>query len=171
MLLLSLALLAFGCERRAQTDNPQHYDKAGLQFDYPGNWEVTQDETDQGMRILLIESPGDAIYIIQIYPSADELPLDEFARAFAQAAAAETPIATLSASTFSAIRSEGKFEVLVEKLQVKLMGLRVPHTRTYHMARFGDSQCIFIAQVADEDKKDVTPGFDQIVGSFQYAAG
>ena len=42
---------------------------------------------------------------IEIEEHGDELPLDEFARAFAQAAAAETPIATLSASTFSAILS------------------------------------------------------------------
>ena len=70
---LVIALFLFvGCgERNAATDNPTSYSKAGLEFEYPGNWTVTEDTQQAGLRFLIVESPGDAVVIIQIYPTDD----------------------------------------------------------------------------------------------------
>ncbi len=167
-LVISLLLLV-GCgERSAKTDNPRSYNKAGIAFEYPGNWEVTEDEQLAGLRYLFVETPGDAIVIIQIYSADDALEIRDFAQNFARSAQEETPFGNVSASVFSSVEKSNGYEILTERFSITLLGENVPHTRIYRRKPVDNKVCLIVAQVAVEDLSKVTMGFEQIFSSFKY---
>ena len=48
-------------------NNQLKYEKDGLSFSYPANWEVTEDFVSEDVRFVFVESPGDAIIKIEVY--------------------------------------------------------------------------------------------------------
>ena len=85
--LVFVSLLLVGCgERSVKIDNPRAYNNAGLEFEYPRNWKVTEDVQQEELRYLFVESPGDALLIIQIFSADDALDIQDFAKRFAQTA-------------------------------------------------------------------------------------
>ncbi|PWK48592.1 hypothetical protein C8D97_109143 [Pleionea mediterranea] len=74
-------LFMFGCrERSAELKDINRYMKSGVSFDYPGNWKVTEDVEDEDYRYIFVESPGDAISKIEIYPKGASFSLLEFVK-------------------------------------------------------------------------------------------
>lgn len=153
----------------ADVGHPVAFAKGGLQFQMPGNWKVTDDETEDGVRLLFIEEPGDALLIVQLLPSeiAEDLPV--YAKNFEQAAKENVAIGTLSESVFLKRRPYGEYESLKETFSISLLGETLPHTRMYYRRTFGDTVCFLIAQVADEDRAKVFRGFKQVLGSLRYS--
>lgn len=162
--------LAAGCERKARTDQPRSYAKDGIRFQYPGNWEVTEDVETEGFRHLFVETPGDAILIVQVYAASDAMGLEDFARQFARTATEKTPFGKVGASTFGRVEESDGYESLTERLSISALGQRVRHTRVYRRRQFGRKVCFLIAQVADENHDKVAGGFDQIFASFTCEA-
>ena len=82
---LALALsLSLGCgEPSAQVSQPKLYSKDGVEFRYPGNWKVTEDASHPDFRYIIVESPGDAIFGIHIYPHVLAMGLKEYAQWYA----------------------------------------------------------------------------------------
>jgi hypothetical protein len=170
VLLIALFLLTLaGCgEKSADTANPQSYSKGGMEFEYPGNWEITEDAQQDSIRYIIIESPGDAIFIVHFHPADEAVGILEFADSFAQMAKEETPIGNVSASEFGEISNTDGYEALTEKMSITLMGETVPHTRIHRRKRIADRVCFLIGHVADEDRSLVESGFEQIFASFTY---
>ncbi len=168
-LIMALLLLS-ACERNARTDNPKSYNNAGIEFEYPGNWKVTEDSQQAGFRYLSVETPGDAIVIIQIYPTKDALEINEFAQWFAQAFKEEIPFGTISASKFSQVKKLEGYENLTEQFSIILLGEDIPHTRIYIRKPIDNRVCLMVAQAADEDHSKVIRGFEQVFTSFRSKA-
>lgn len=60
------------------------YDQSGLLFDYPADWTVLEDSVQDSVRYVFVESPDEALSIIQIF-RADEAPtLEDFAISYAE---------------------------------------------------------------------------------------
>ena len=166
----TLLLLCFaGCERKANVSSPSHYEKNGVKFSYPGNWEVTEDSGGAGFRSLFVESPGDAILIAQIYSKNDGMSLDEFSRAFSKSAAENTPVASVGPGTYSEIDpvGAGSESGVKETLVISLLGEKIPHVREYHRIEFGDRVAFLVSQSATEDLKKVGIGFDMVFETFK----
>lgn len=73
------------------------YDEEGLLFDYPSDWKVLEDSAQDSVRYVFIESPDEALSIIQIY-KIDEAPtLEEFAFSYS-AQTQVTPVVVESES-------------------------------------------------------------------------
>jgi hypothetical protein len=162
-------LLLVGCgERFATTDNPRSYNKAGMGIEYPRNWKVTEDTEQAGIRNLFVETPGNAIVIIQIYSAKDAFGIKAFAQNFARSAQEETAVGNVSVSRFSSVERSNGHETLTEPFSITVLGENVPHTRTYRRKTIDDKVCFIVAQVADEDRSKVTKGFEQIFSSFGY---
>ena len=166
--LVIAGLLLVGCgERRAETGSPRTYQHDGIEFEYPGNWKVTEDDREGEVRLLLVETPGEAIVVIQITPEDMAAGLREFAETFARSAREQTPIGKIGKSSFAAAKNQGEYEVLTERFSISLLGEGTPHTRTYHRRNLQGKALTIILQVADEDGSKVVKGAEQIVSSFK----
>lgn len=166
--LISIALLLAGCwETPADISNPQTYDKDGLTFTFPGNWTVTEDVTADQLRYLFVETPGEALVVVQVDSSGHTENLKSFAESFSQRATTETPIGDMAQNEFGPIEKRLAYEVIQEKFSITLLSVEVPHTRIYFRKASGDKTIVIINQAADEDLASVNPGFDQISNSLE----
>src|SRR4030095_3754404 len=165
--IISFALVS--CERTANVTQPKAYNKDGIQFQYPDNWKVTADSQNESMRHLVIETPGEAILIIQVFTPDDSVPMSDFVREFSSNAQQELPrFATSTASTFGEPEERDGYKSVSEQFSIKAVGEGVPHTRIYKQKRFGSKMIYVVSQVASEDEDLVGAGFDQITSSLQY---
>jgi hypothetical protein len=165
--IISFALVS--CERTANVKQPKAYNKDGIQFQYPDNWKVTADSQNESMRHLVIETPGEAILIIQVFTADDSVPMSDFVREFSSNAQQELPrFATSTASTFGEPEERDGYKSVSEQFSIKAVGEGVPHTRIYKQKRFGSKMIYVVSQVASEDEDLVGAGFDQITSSLQY---
>ena len=177
-----LALFTACGEPQADLSTPQTHRSSTLGFNYPKNWKITDDTTEEEVRSLIIETPGDAIVIIQSYTivegegqSANEgkgesknkeeiqiRELTDFAKGFAEIAAAETPIGKMENSTFANAPDVAGFKWIEEKFDITLLGESVPHRRIYGSKTIGNQEIILILQVAIEDYSKAEAGFHLI---------
>lgn len=166
--LVALLPALAGCERKARTDEPNHYSVGGVQFDYPANWKVTEDTELGAIRHIVVGTPGNALAIIQVYPAAEASDIRTFAEQFAAATKESVPLGEVTPSTFGEVVQSDGYEVLGETFSITVLGQRVPHSRTYRRKAFGDAVAFIITQVSDEDRADVMAGFEQLSQSFSF---
>jgi hypothetical protein len=168
-LVLLLAVVGLsGCERKARTDKPKHYDRQGVSFNYPGNWKIAEDSSELGIRSIEIETPGDAILIIQVYPAPLDDDLRTQAATFAEAMREEgTGLVSIGPSKSGTVKKWRGYERLSEKFTISAAGEAVVHKRAFLRKKVGDKQLFCIAQVASEDSHLVQPGFEQVLGSIR----
>ncbi len=43
------------------------FDRAGVQFDYPENWTVTDDQFSESVRLVSLESPGGGVWSLEVF--------------------------------------------------------------------------------------------------------
>ncbi|MEZ4323217.1 MAG: hypothetical protein R3F61_37480, partial [Myxococcota bacterium] len=58
---------------------PNRFDEAGVSFGYPGNWTASTETEEAGeidILTVFVESPGEAVAIVQIYPPGGRPSLD-----------------------------------------------------------------------------------------------
>jgi len=166
-----LLLLLSSCgERTARIDKPESYNSGGLQFEYPGNWKVTDDTDQDEIRQITVESPGDAIVIIQLFPALGEVGIQDYAQIFSSAARENTPIGIISPSEFSNVEGADGYEILKEKFSISVLGQSTPFTRTFRRKVIDDTVCFIVANVSDEDQSKVVRGFEQICETLSYRA-
>jgi len=120
--------------------------------------------------MLFVESPGNAIVVVQLQPPDTAPALTEFGRTFARSAADGTPVGVVGASTFAEPEEEDGWEVLRERFTISLMGESVPHTRVFRRRVMDGRVCFLVSQVADEDRARVRRGFEEVVRSLRYEA-
>lgn len=166
---LLVALALAGCEQAADISSPTVYEKNHVGFSFPANWDVSEDATQDGVRHIFVESPGDAIFIALLYPRTDAVSLREFAEWFSAQAGEETPVANVGESAFSDLeKASGQLsgEAIGEDFSLSLLGMEIPHRRGYYTTESGDRTAFLVTQVANDDLGKVQPGFDLILGSF-----
>ena len=78
--LTSAALLLTGCgEEGPDTGHTRKYMNEGIEFEYPGNWEVTEDVQRGNLRYVFVESSGNGMVIIDIRPAEVAPEIRDFA--------------------------------------------------------------------------------------------
>jgi hypothetical protein len=166
ILLLGLS----GCEKVADISSPVIYEKENISFSYPRNWKVTEDVKQQNFRYLFIESPGSAIFMVQVYSKNDAVPFDVFVEWFSSTNRDDTPVVlNIGKSTFSTVE-ESKFSPdfkgIKENFSMTLLGEQMPYKREYFTISSNNKVAFLVAQAATEDLSKVEPGFDLILNSF-----
>jgi hypothetical protein len=129
---------------------------------------VTEDTQESGRRFLIVEAPGSAIVLIEIYSADDALEIQDYAQALSRSAQEESSVANFNASTFSGVVKSDGYEILAEQYSVTFLETNVPHTRTYRRKPIDNKVYFLMEQVADEDRSQATKGFKQISSSFRY---
>ena len=166
---ISLVLILASCEKKADISAPNIYDEQGITFSYPGNWKISSNASNSDVRYIILESPGDAIFIIQIYSRETALPLNAYAKWFAEQAKKETPLADRIIGTFSDLTEKlNTLETgaIREAFQVKLMGQKIPHRAEYYRLEKNNQVAFLISHSSTEALEKVAPGFMLIIQSF-----
>ncbi len=172
-LLTICALLLFGLfsyEKSADTSSPIKYEKENVSFSYPQNWKVTEDVRQQDLRYIFIESPGDAIFIVQIYSKNDAVPFNEFVKWFSSQCNEEMPFGKMEENTYSKVEKttlgKGMKGRIKENFSITLLGQKIPHLREYYTMDSNNEVAFLVSQTSTEDMSKTKPGFDLILSSF-----
>lgn len=165
---LTLLGLLGGCgEPHADLSKPKTHQSGAITFDYPKNWRITEESVGPEIHYLIVETPGDAIVILQSYPTGEAYDLTAFCKEFSESAATETPMGRMAKSRFADIPDAGGYDWIVEDFVVTLLGESVPHRRLYGTKDIGDRQVFLIFQVATEDYSKAEAGFQLIRDSLR----
>lgn len=164
-------LILLGCgERKADVKNAVLYNKEGVSFNLPGNWAVTEDEEDDGIRYLFVETPGDALVVIHVFANIDEAPrLEDYADFFVQESMNNMPVGSRSRGLITEIHKtlgDKAFHGYRNAFTATFVGQEYPHTVEFFSVSSSDRSAYLTTQVADEDLPKVEKGFEQIISSF-----
>ena len=162
LLAAPLLLLAACSEPPADLSETKTHESGNIAFEYPGNWRVTEDSNTQGILNLFVETPGNALVILQSYPAEDAEDFESFCRSFSEFSAAETPLAEVGASKFDKLPDANGFQRMHESFVISLLGEAIPHSRMYCSKDLKEQRIFLIFQVAVEDHKKARPGFELI---------
>ncbi len=160
-LILITALLLAGCfERSPDLESPKIYNSEQITFQYPGNWKVSM---DSGIGHLTLETPGDAIVIVQTHPAEPQLELEKLAKAFSEEFLKETPIGEMKVDSFTEQENELGYQRFLEKFSISLLGESIDHHRIYAGKETELHDLFLIFQSPSEDFEKTKPGFDLIL--------
>ena len=166
VILCPVLLLLTACtEPKADVSNPQSFSKEGIHFEYPGNWEITEDTVEHDVRYIIAETPGDAILILQAFPKSLDMQLYTFGKRFSKAMGEELPIGKLVDVNFASIVELPDCQQLKETFAIELLTEHVKHQREYRKYSTENTSIFLIAQVQVDDYKRVEPGFELIFKS------
>ena len=169
IIILIAILVVSGCgEPKADIETPKSYDNSGLTFNYPKNWTITEDIVEGEIRYVFVETPGDAIVIIQLLPKSDSGTVEEFSRSFSSEMVESISIGEVIEINFDALDLQNGYSRIKEEFSISLLGEEVPLVRTYWSKDYEGLRCFIICQSAPEDLAKVAPGFDLIAWSLKY---
>lgn len=169
IVLIIFILFVSGCYDKADVSSPSGYRRGNITFLYPGNWEVTQDAGRNDFRYLFVESPGDAIMIIQLYLKQDALNLRDFVEQFAGKTEYEIPLGKSDNNYISTVvktTAAGRKTGLRERFALVIGDVQMTHIREYVRLEMKNNVIFLISQAPEEDSERVAPGFNLILESF-----
>jgi len=162
-------ILTFGCERQADLTNVKKYAKDGVSFSIPGNWKVTEDINNHGFRYLFVETSGNAIITVNIYPKEHSISFQKYVEKIIEGSIKEFPLGTRTKGTVSELASSFEGRTLhgyKNEFVVSLAGVNVPHEQVFYSFN-SDLQIAYVSsQVATEDLSKVKNGFELVLSTF-----
>lgn len=173
VVLLMMTFVIAACENGADLDNVKSYKNAELSFNYPGNWDVTEDSIVDEVRFIFVESPGAGLMKMEIYNQENAFELREFAELDIDALAGDM-YAVIKVSKPNSIMDLEKevagrtFKGLMYKTNMSILGLDVPHMTELFEFPSDNKTAYLSGQLTIEDSHLVLPGFDLIVSSFKF---
>jgi len=152
--------------------NQLEYEKDGLSFSYPANWEVTEDTENEDIRFVFVESPGSAIIKIEVYPKEQSFKLKEFVELDVEALIKEIP-------SILALDGDNKIEKIKTSINgvelngykyefnISVVNIDVPHISEFYSFPSLKKVAYLTNQVATEDLEKVNGGFKQVLATFK----
>ena len=162
--------LLVGCgEQQADRSTPQTHQTGGIIFEYPKNWTVSEPLSIPNNSFVIVESPGNALAILQAGPKEIMPSLADHAKEFTANAEGEMPMGKITSGELVPLPQAHGYDWLSQDFVIHLMGQAVPHRRLYGSKDIGDRRVILLFQVANEDATRTTPGFDLLRDSLRAA--
>ncbi len=167
-----VALLALvACGRAPDLGNPHTYAQHGIRFSYPGNWSISDDKDEDGVRHIVVEGPGDAMLVLQIFAQPPGLSLEGYARAISQGIGESLPVGRPGASHFRSptpkpLGNGHSLDMVLEQADLVMLGQHVAFERAYYQLPTDTGPVLLMFhQSMSEDHDKVQPGFDLILRS------
>ena len=159
-------------EKEADVEHLLEYEKDGLSFSYPANWEVTEDTESDYFRFVFVESPGNAIVKIEVYPVEDSFDLREFVDLDIEALINEIPsmIAVDGSNKVEEINTVingAGFNGYRFDFNISIVNIDVPHVSEFYAFPSLKKVAYVTNQVAIEDLDKVEGGFKQVLATFK----
>lgn len=156
------------------------YEEDGLLFDHPSDWNVLEDSVQDSVRYVFIESPDEALSIIQVFRKDEAPTLEDFALSYSTqtqmapiAAEGETvdvqPTATPQSEFMSITRDlEGvSYEWMVETMPSTEAGLESSDYREYFRKDSERFSAFLINQVNKDALNKHEGSFEMIFRTLQ----
>lgn len=171
-ILVLLFFISACSEKPADMKNQLEYKKGGMSFSYPANWEVTEDTENEDVRFVFVESPGNAIIKIEVYPKDQSFEIKEFVELDVEALIKEIPSildldgeneikevkTSINGTEFSGLRYE---------FNISIVNIDVPHVSESYSFSSHEKVAYLTNQVATEDLEKVNGGFKQVLSTFK----
>ncbi|MEZ8932221.1 MULTISPECIES: hypothetical protein [unclassified Vibrio] len=171
-ILVLLFFISACSEKPADMNNQLKYEKDGLSFSYPANWEVTEDFVNEDVRFVFVESPGYAIIKIEVYPTDQSFELKEFVELDIEARIKAIP-SILNLGSDNEIKEAKTFINGTEfngfkyEFNISVVNIDVPHVSESYSFASLEKVAYLTNQVATEDLEKVTGGFKQVLSTFK----
>lgn len=162
-LLVSMLTLS-ACDNTPDITSPKQYDKHHIQLSYPGNWKITEEESDDSFSYLAIEG-GDALMILQLYAKDDAVTLDEFVASFSELTKEALPFGEIVDEEFIGVKKtimSGVRTGTKELFAIKLLGQNIPHVREYYIIESGEKVLFVISHIPTDVQATAETGFQLI---------
>lgn len=171
-------VMGFFSEPTAQVDEPLRYEKDEISFQYPGNWKVAEEVTQENgieLRTINVESAGNALLMIQSFKPGVEIDLAAHIELTMGAMQEEVgkQVGGLADSTrgsvtdfereFLGARRAGKKAAIT----ITALGEKVPSSVALLGAVLEERTVLLFTTIPDEDRKSVEAGFDQVIESLK----
>lgn len=172
MLLLLPVLVSFyllvGCGvPKADLSTPRTYRSGDITFDYPKNWKVTDESVTSDRHCIFVDSPGDALIILQSRPADWAGDLTAFCKSFSESSATELTIGRFEQIKITNLPDAAGYSWVVEDFEIDLLGESVPHQRFYGTKSIGGKQYYLVLQVPTGELLKVEAGFHLIRDSLR----
>ena len=158
----------------------QKFDEGGLSFEYPEEWEITDDETQDSVRYIFVQGPNDSISIIQQHPLLEAPTLAEFSSRYSEETQVVlVPLAgdtlepsptVLAQPEFMIINRdlEGKtYEWVVERVPGNIGGIATNDYREYFRKDSENYATFLINQVNNDVISEFEGSFELIFKTLQ----
>jgi len=159
-----------GCEMQADLKNTVEYRDSDISFTLPGNWNITKNVDNGGVRYLIIETSGEAILTLNIFPIEGSRPLKEFMENMVADMTNNFPFGKRNKGAIIEVETvvDGRiFKGYENQFIVTLLGVEVPHL-SYFYYQESDSRVAYLsAQVVLEDIDKVQEGFELTLSSLK----
>lgn len=135
----------------------RYYEKDGLSFLYPDNWQVTEDAPiENDIRHVNVEDSDSSLFILNIMASEFEVDLDAHATTFMKELPANLPVGKIikvESERTSRVISNQAFEGVRRKYSISVLGEVVPHTVDFFLVAGEKTNALVMIQSPDEDWK------------------
>jgi hypothetical protein len=127
---IPLFFLLSGCgEPPADVTASKTYRSGGITFDYPKNWKIDEGSVSPEVHFVILGSPGNAVVILQSYPTEDADDLATFSKAFSSIVEAELPFGEVAQRKLVELPDAHGYQWMEEESEITLLGESVPHRR------------------------------------------
>ena len=149
----------------------KQYEKDGLSFAYPDNWQVTEDAPiENGIRHINVEDSDSSLFVLNVMSSEFEVDLDDYATNFVKALPASLPIGKVvkvESGTTSRVVSNKNYEGVRRKYSVSLLSQIVPHTADFFFVTGEKTNALVMMMSPDEDWNAAEKEFQVISDSLR----
>jgi len=182
LLFVTICFVSMSCKIAEKIINPvkkeqkeivkKIYEKNGLSFSYPSNWQVTADEIlEEGVRNVNIEDSDSSLFIITMFPSEFSVDLDEHAESFKKNLPSNIPVGKLSeakTTITSRIINDQNYKGVRQRYSISLLGEVIPHTVDFFLVNGEKFNVVLTIQAPDEDWKAAEKEFQVISDSLKF---
>lgn len=148
------------------------YEKNGLSFSHPDNWQVSEDEIlEEGARFVNVEDSDNSLFLITLFPSDSFVDLDAYAENFTSSISSNMPVGKVSEPKKSIINrtiNNQNYQGIQYKYSAVLLGQSVPHTANIFSVELRKSSAIVVIQAPDADWKAADKEFQVIFDSLKF---
>ena len=166
---LFLLLTLTACERKPDLESPKYYEEHGINFKYPGNWNISDDAKNGDVHYLIVNSTGDAVFMIHTFKTPKAPKLEAFAETLSSSIAKEMPFGEMKTESMKPANKTEEETWVKEKLSVNLLGQSLPHIREYRTVKALKRTAFLTSQTSEENEATVKSGFKLIIQSFSVS--
>lgn len=169
LVIILLALLLGACEEQAIVTRPHEFNHDGISFKYPANWKIQDDLENPAGGFVVVTSPGNSTFVLQVYDANNAWDLDDYASTYYERAKTQIPLGSaenIRRSTVERLIDGQSRKGIYERYDVRVAGSREAQIVEIYRIRMRDKVYFLVSSMPDENLEQVSPGFDLIFSSF-----
>ncbi|MGD9419279.1 MAG: hypothetical protein Q7R22_010060 [Verrucomicrobiota bacterium JB025] len=137
------------------------HQSGSIAFDFPKNWEITEEFVAPSTHMVVIEDRGNALVVLEVRQADGDTGLATHARILSDSTTEKAP-AKRGDSKFTKARDAGGYSWIFEDFDVQSLGQSVPHRYFHGSKEMGEKRVFLSLRVAHENYARARSGFKLI---------